>query len=128
MNLNTEEARLVAIYRAIKDLERPELVSAGDVGEIHELIGFVFDVEKKENDLSAQELRALLLGFVGGLGASRIYFGPAEELPDEHYTPEIEDETYFQGGRTGGTAEGQGSDPRYVVQTGVHGNENKSEE
>lgn len=125
VNLDTYEARLVGIARAIKELEHPELIDSSDVGPALDALESTFDLEKKESDLSAKEMRSLLLGFVGGLGAAT---GPQPQFADEPllygYPLEEEEEGEFVGGPTGGAALQQGEDDRFVNQSGVHEGQN----
>lgn len=131
--LNKEEARLVGVLRAIKDFNREDLIDSSDVGLALEALQAVFDLDKRENELSSAQLKALLVGFVAGLAASRAS-GPD---PDEYeyiqqpvYTPGPEadyEQTPFTGGPSGGVAVGQGSDPRYVTQSGGSGDNKEAE-
>lgn len=142
-DLDKNEARLISIHRAIKELNANLLISEEDVGTAFVALHQVFpDLEEKETKLSADALKALVLGFVGGLAATRIpeaeellayesnveieepeLLGPPEDRPRyPANAPTAEEEitqTSFKGGPSGGTAEGQGKDPKYVTQSGV---------
>lgn len=120
MALKVDEARLLAVYRAIKELDRPTEISVADVGAALAALEGSYDLEKEERALSAKELGLLIRGFVGGLGAAN----PAPVSYDfNSFDPD--EVTQFQGGHTGGTAVGQGEDNRYVASSADYG---KSEE
>lgn len=119
MALTVEEARLLAVYRAIKEFDQPNLVSTSDVGAAVQAFSSVVDVEKEEKDLSNKELQLLIRGFVAGLAAG----APSPpDLFDGYMEFDPESRTEFKGGHTGGTAVGQGEDPRYVESSADYGN------
>lgn len=113
VDLNTEEARLVAVHRAIKELDQTDLISADDASIACVLLGNFFNDEKIEK-LDSDSVKALILGFVAGLAATRV-----QDEPDYQWVPAEQGETQFIGGPTGGVAVGQGEDPRFITQTGA---------
>lgn len=133
VDLTTEEARLVAVSRAIKEFDTDALISLDDVGDALGALEAVFKMDEKEKDLKADGMKVFLLGFVGGLAASRMQQIVAEHTAREYYehpqyTPPPDEEvegTQFVGGPSGGVAVGQGEDPSLVTQTGPRPNEEK---
>lgn len=123
IEVSTDEARLVSVFRAIKELNSPTLIEVEDVGDAVALLQQVLDLEKYEKSADAGQLKFLVLGFVAGLAASRIsqltqlegelFDGPEGPVPAEYL-----DET-VAGGRSGGVVAGQGKSDKYVAQTGV---------
>lgn len=121
INLSNDEAQVIAVYRAIQELDAPVLVSVEDVGDVLASLRQVVDLEKKEKDLDKDSLKALIFGFVAGMGATNIPAAIEAQERDEAYAlyrAASEPDTEFSGGPTGGVAKGQGDDPRFVKQTG----------
>jgi hypothetical protein len=123
VTLNKDEAHLVALYRAIAQVDH-KLVGVDDVGGLLQLLELVINLDEVEETLAPKEVKQLLRGFIAGIAAVR---EEQYNLAVERYNveaPPWEDEengsspTYFEGGHTGGTAVGQGEDPQYVAQTG----------
>lgn len=121
INVNTDEARLISVYRAISDLETTNSVlQVSDASAVLEALKESIDLDQAEKDLSGTELRALIKGFALGLSAASgvpTSENDIEFIPD-HDVYEPANET-ISGGPTGGVVAGQGTDPRYVNQTGV---------
>lgn len=119
MALSKEEAQLIAVYRAIAEFDNETILSKEEVGELYAALKHVIDLDEKTQELNNAEVKILLYGFVAGVAAARV---PAflEQARNLYSGPDPdEEETYFKGGPTGGVAEGQGQDPRYVTQSGV---------
>lgn len=113
--LDKEEAQLLAVYRAINEFDNVDLVDVSDVGVILSGLRAVVNLDAKEEELNSVALKALIYGFVAGIAATRAH-SVRPEFVD--FAPEAE----FIGGPTGGVATGQGEDPAFVTQSGVHDN------
>lgn len=128
--LSTEETRLLGIHRAIKKLDKPDLVDTADASELLVGLGQAFDLDKIEADLSTDELKALMLGFVGGVAAlidrqrPETPFGISEEdymrIAQEGFEAgEVDLDKPIAGGKSNQIVAGQETDsPDYVKQTG----------
>lgn len=115
-----QEARVIALHRAIKELDYPQLLDINDLGAAYEALVSLVDLDKEEEALSGDQLKAMIRGFVVGLAATRLAQlaerqGPMYTLPPDEEMDPIE----YSGGPTGGIVKGQGDDPAYVKQTGV---------
>lgn len=122
--LTKEEKRLLGIFRAIKEFDLPVLMSEQDTSAAYTALQEVSDLEKIEKKYSEKEISAYLLGFVSGLGATRISdVMEAASAMEDYYAASEEDYEEEEFGQatapTGGVIKGQGKDPRYVKQTGV---------
>lgn len=113
VELNTREARLIGVLRAIEQLAKPELIDVSDLGDVIVALEEVVDIAQLEQALSQSELKNFIRGFITGMGATRL----APPAPQFEYP-----EGTFLGGPTGGVAEEQGLDPNFVTQSGVHDN------
>lgn len=125
ITVNTDEARLIAVFRAISKLDRAELIDTPDASDAYTALGQVFELDKVEKDYDSEQIKAFILGFVGGLGASQLAAVQEAQAQAEWQAAasaylEHGDET-ISGGPTGGVVAGQGVDPRYVTQTGQGG-------
>lgn len=131
VDVTNREGRLIGVARAIESFNNESLVELSDVGDVLRSLEVIFDIEEKEKDLNSKELKALLLGFVGGLAASRLPQLLAEQeaaqlealeyldsQPPYTVTDDADDRPAYTGGPTGGVIEGQGTDPDLVSQTG----------
>lgn len=71
VNLNETEARLIAVYRAIVNLEDTSFLGADDVGYVFELLSEAVDLDKATTELTQKEIKQLLRGFVIAIAAQR---------------------------------------------------------
>lgn len=115
--LSVEEARLVAVHRAIKELS-DQAVTISDASEITNALEHAFDLEAKEKELTESELKQLILGFVAGVAVTQPT--PLEEMFGEGIIDSLEPlDRPIAGGASNQIPVGQESgDPRYVVQSG----------
>jgi len=109
MDLDPNEVRTIAVLRAIKEVNQPNLINETDVGGVLALLHANVELDELESKLSGDNLRLFLRAFVQGLAASE-----SRNVPQQFY----EGETQYVGGPTGGAAELQGVDSRYVTNTG----------
>lgn len=117
VELTDDEARLIGVARAIRKFDNQILVSDEEVGEVLGAIDSVTDLGAIEKNYTSEQLKVFLYGFVAGFGAVKLPQILAEVGQIRDYT---EEETHFTGGPSGGVAEGQGTDSRFVKQSGVH--------
>lgn len=123
--ISEQEARLIGLLRAIREFDSPTLITVDDVGDALTSLESVTDIATYEKEKSQKEVKAFVLGFVTGLGASRLpqviedqYEQAMYELPPYSPPPEADERPPYTGGPTGGVVEGQGTDPNLVTQSG----------
>jgi PII-like signaling protein len=72
MQLNTQEARLLTVYRAIEGYDDQELVPSEDASALAQYLPVVLPLEELEKKLSAEALSQLIDGYIAGVAANRL--------------------------------------------------------
>ena len=71
-DLNEQEARLIAVLRAIGRFDDAELVPEEDASMLAFYLPAILPLDEVEQQLNDKELKCLLDGFIAGVGANRL--------------------------------------------------------